>query len=107
MLPTFAGNFNNLCHQLSSSLVGLFAFPNFANPLQFVCSAIQAGRRLGCQDSAELCAQYLAPVLDAVKFNYFPAGANLFNSPATLPKEVAYSEERLRPPPGECGSRRA
>jgi len=100
VLPTFAGNFNNLYHPLHSALVGLFAFPNFANPLQFICSAIQAGSRLGYQDSAELCAQYLAPVLDAIKFNYFPAGANFFNSPATLPKEVAYSEERLRPPPG-------
>ncbi len=100
VLPTFAGNFNNLYHPLHSSLVGLFAFPNFANPLQFICSAIQAGSRLGYQDSAELCAQYLAPVLDSIKFNYPPAGANFFNSPATLPKEVAYSEDRLRPPPG-------
>lgn len=100
VLPTFAGNFNNLYHPLNSALVGLFAFPNFANPLQFICSAIQAGSRLGYQDSAELCAQYLAPVLDAIKFNYLPAGANFFNSPATLPKEVAYSEERLHPPPG-------
>ncbi|HTY32925.1 virulence factor Mce family protein, partial [Mycobacterium sp.] len=100
VLPTFAGNFNNLYHPLHSSLVGLFAFPNFANPMQFICSAIQAGSRLGYQDSAELCAQYLAPVLDAIKFNYVPAGVNWFNSAAALPKEVAYSEERLRPPPG-------
>ena len=100
VLPTFAGNFNNLYHPLHSSLVGLFAFPNFANPMQFICSAIQAGSRLGYQDSAELCAQYLAPVLDAIKFNYVPAGINWFNSAAALPKEVAYSEERLRPPPG-------
>jgi phospholipid/cholesterol/gamma-HCH transport system substrate-binding protein len=100
VLPTFAGNFNNLYHPLHGSLVGLFVFPNFANPIQFICSAIQAGSRLGYQDSAELCAQYLAPVLDAIKFNYPPAGMNLFNSAATLPKEVAYSEERLRPPPG-------
>lgn len=48
----------------------------------------------------ELCAQYLAPVLDALKFNYLPFGSNPFSSAATLPKEVAYSEERLRPPPG-------
>jgi phospholipid/cholesterol/gamma-HCH transport system substrate-binding protein len=80
--------------------VGTFVFPNFANPMQFICSAVQAGSRLGYQDSAELCAQYLAPVLDAVKFNYLPFSANPFNSAATLPKEVAYSEERLRPPPG-------
>ncbi|OBF09556.1 virulence factor Mce family protein [Mycobacterium sp. 852002-10029_SCH5224772] len=100
VLPTFAGNFNNLYQPAHSSLVGLFAFPNFANPIHFICSAMQAGSRLGYQDSAELCAQYLAPVLDAIKFNYPPASLNLFNSAATLPKEVAYSEERLRPPPG-------
>ncbi|MGV0038324.1 virulence factor Mce family protein [Mycobacterium colombiense] len=100
VLPTFAGNFNNLYEPAHSSLVGLFAFPNFANPIHFLCSAIQAGSRLGYQDSAELCAQYLAPVLDAIKFNYPPASLNLFNSAATLPKEVAYSEERLHPPPG-------
>ena len=100
ILPTYAGNFNNLYHPLQGSLAGLFAFPNFANPIQFICSAIQAGSRLGYQDSAELCAQYLAPVLDAIKFNYFPFGANFFTSAAALPKEVAYAEERLRPPPG-------
>jgi phospholipid/cholesterol/gamma-HCH transport system substrate-binding protein len=100
VLPTFAANFNNIYYPLHSSLVGLFIFPNFANPIQFICSAIQAGSRLGYQDSAELCAQYLAPVLDAIKFNYPPFSANFFNSPATLPKEVAYSEERLHPPPG-------
>lgn len=100
VLPTFAGNFNNLYQPAHSSLMSLFVFPNFANPMQFICSAIQAGSRLGYQDSAELCAQYLAPVLDAIKFNYPPASLNLFNSAATLPKEVAYSEERLRPPPG-------
>ena len=48
---------------------------NFANPMQFICSAIQAGSRLGYQESAELCAQYLAPILDAIKFNYPPFGA--------------------------------
>jgi phospholipid/cholesterol/gamma-HCH transport system substrate-binding protein len=100
VLPTFAANFNNIYYPLHSSLVGLFVFPNFANPIQFICSAIQAGSRLGYQDSAELCAQYLAPVLDAIKFNYLPFSASFFNSPASLPKEVAYSEARLRPPPG-------
>ena len=100
VLPTFAGNFNNIYSPLHSSLVGLFVFPNFANPIQFICSAIQAGSRRGYQDSAELCAQYLAPVLDAIKFNYLPFSANLFSSATTLPKDVGYSEERLRPPPG-------
>jgi phospholipid/cholesterol/gamma-HCH transport system substrate-binding protein len=100
VLPTFAGNFNNLYHPLQGSLAGIFVIPNFANPMQFICSAIQAGSRLGYQDSAELCAQYLAPILDAIKFNFPPAGMNLFGSAAALPKEVAYAEDRLRPPSG-------
>jgi phospholipid/cholesterol/gamma-HCH transport system substrate-binding protein len=100
VLPTFVGNFNNLYYPVHSSLGGLIVFPSFANPIQFICSAIQAGSRLGYQDSAELCAQYLAPVLDVIKFNYFPFGANFFGSAATLPKEVSYSEDRLHPPPG-------
>jgi phospholipid/cholesterol/gamma-HCH transport system substrate-binding protein len=68
--------------------------------MQFICSAIQAGSRLGYQESAELCAQYLAPILDAIKFNYLPFGLNLFSTAATLPKEIAYSEPRLQPPNG-------
>ena len=47
-----------------------------------------------------MCAQYLAPVLDAIKLNYLPFGATPAHTAALLPKEVAYSEERLRPPPG-------
>lgn len=53
VLPTYASNFNNLYYPLHSSLVGQFVFPNFANPIQLICSAIQAGSRLGYQESAE------------------------------------------------------
>lgn len=42
VLPTYASNFNNLYYPLHSSLVGQFVFPNFANPIQLICSAIQA-----------------------------------------------------------------
>jgi phospholipid/cholesterol/gamma-HCH transport system substrate-binding protein len=76
------------------------AIPNFTNPMQFLCSMIQAGSRLGYQESAELCAQYLAPILDAIKFNYLPFGLNMFSTSEVLPKEVAYSEDRLHPPNG-------
>lgn len=61
---------------------------------------MQAGSRMGYQESAELCAQYLTPVLDAIKFNGPPAGINLYQTPAVLPKHIAYSEPRLQPPPG-------
>ncbi|AKN15531.1 hypothetical protein MHAE_12728 [Mycobacterium haemophilum DSM 44634] len=98
--PTAASNVNQIYHPAHGSVVGVPAITNFANPMQFICSAIQAGSRLGYQESAELCAQYLAPVLDAIKFNYFPFGLNLFSTAEVLPKEVAYSEPRLQPPNG-------
>ena len=61
-------------------LISIPAIASWANPMQFLCSAIQAGSRLGYQDSAELCAEYLAPILDATKFNYPPFGS--ISSPA-------------------------
>ncbi|ORW33218.1 mammalian cell entry protein [Mycobacterium paraense] len=100
VLPTLETNLSQIYHPSHGAVMSIPAIPNFANPMQFVCSMIQAGSRLGYQDSAELCAQYLAPVLDAIKFNYLPFGLNLFSTAETLPKEVAYSEPRLQPPNG-------
>ena len=99
-----ASNVNQIYHPAQGAIVGqpagVIGTQGFANPMEFLCSAIQAGSRLGYQESAELCAQYLAPVLDAIKFNYPPFGLNLFSTAAMLPKEVAYSEPRLQPPNG-------
>jgi phospholipid/cholesterol/gamma-HCH transport system substrate-binding protein len=99
VLPTAASNINQIYHPSHGSVVAVPSI-TFSNPMQFICSSIQAGSRLGYQESAELCAQYLAPILDAIKFNYFPFGLNLFSTAETLPKEIAYSEPRLQPPNG-------
>ena len=98
--PTLAANLVNITTRNSGGVMGLPVINGFANPMQFICSAIQAGSRLGYQDSAELCAQYLGPVLDAIKFNYLPFGLNNGNTALTLPKQISYSEPRLQPPPG-------
>ncbi|KWX64505.1 virulence factor Mce family protein [Mycobacterium sp. NAZ190054] len=98
--PNVAANLMNISSPNAGGIVSMPVISNFANPMQFLCSAIQAGSRLGYQDSAELCAQYLGPILDSIKFNYLPFGANQLQTAMTLPKQIAYSEERLRPPPG-------
>ncbi|MDP9168963.1 MAG: virulence factor Mce family protein [Actinomycetota bacterium] len=100
VLPTLAQNAINIAPPNQGGVAGLPVINNFANPLQFLCSSIQAGSRLGYQESAELCAQYLAPILDAIKFNYLPFGLNQFTQAHTLPKQIAYSDPRLQPPPG-------
>ncbi|MCA4756252.1 virulence factor Mce family protein [Mycolicibacterium fortuitum] len=101
--PNLAANVLNIVSPNQGGVVTLPVLPgltNFSNPLQFICSSIQAGSRLGYQDSAELCAQYLAPILDAIKFNYLPFGQNLANTAMTLPKQISYSDPRLQPPGG-------
>lgn len=98
--PNVAANLMNISSPNAGGIVSMPVISNFANPMQFLCSAIQAGSRLGYQESAELCAQYLGPILDAIKFNYLPFGANQLQTAMTLPKQISYSEERLRPPPG-------
>jgi phospholipid/cholesterol/gamma-HCH transport system substrate-binding protein len=98
--PNLQSNLNEIYHPAHGTIQGIPAIASWANPMQFICSAIQSASRMGYQDSAELCAQYLAPIFDATKANYAPLSLNQFSSAETLPKYVAYSEERLRPPPG-------
>ena len=100
VFPNLGANVVNISAPNSGGIVGMPVINNFANPMQFICSAIQAGSRLGYQESSELCAQYLGPILDAIKFNYLPFGANQLQAAMTLPKQIAYSEPRLQPPPG-------
>jgi phospholipid/cholesterol/gamma-HCH transport system substrate-binding protein len=98
--PNLAANLQNVYHPTHGAIVAVPQIASFANPLQFICSSIQAGSRLGYQDSAEMCAQYLAPIMDAIKFNFPPFGVNQFSTAETLPKYISYSEPRLQPPPG-------
>src|SRR5262245_15686456 len=100
VFPNLAANLVNINSSVAGGVMGLPVINNFANPIQFICSSIQAGSRLGYQESAELCAQYLAPILDAIKFNFPPFGLNEFNTAMTLPKQISYSEPRLQPPGG-------
>ncbi len=100
VFPNLGANAVNISSPNAGGIVGMPVISNFANPMEFICSSIQAGSRLGYQESAELCAQYLGPILDAIKFNYLPFGANQLQTAMTLPKQIAYSEPRLQPPPG-------
>ncbi|MEO8814396.1 MAG: virulence factor Mce family protein, partial [Mycobacterium sp.] len=103
VFPTALANAQNIYHPANGAINGLpitLVGALFANPLAWVCGPIQAGSRAGYQDSAELCAEYLTPVLDAIKFNHFPFTLNIATTAAVLPKQVGYSEERLRPPGG-------
>jgi phospholipid/cholesterol/gamma-HCH transport system substrate-binding protein len=95
--PTVLQNFNNIYEPANGSLTGALAINNFANPISFLCGAIQSASRLGGEQSAKLCAQYLAPIVKNRQYNFPPLGENLFVGAQTRPNEVTYSEPWMRP----------
>ncbi|OBH08204.1 MCE family protein [Mycobacterium sp. E1747] len=104
--PTAFSNLVNAYHPAQGSLVGALTLNTFANPITFICGAIQAASRLNAQQSSKLCVQYLAPILKNRQYNFLPIGENLFVGPQARPNEVTYSEDWLRPdyvPPAPPG----
>jgi phospholipid/cholesterol/gamma-HCH transport system substrate-binding protein len=102
--PNTFQNFLNTYQPAQGSVTGVLAANNFANPITFLCSAIQAASRLGAEQSAKLCVQYLAPIIKNRQYNFPPLGENLFVGTSARPNEITYSEDWLRPdyvpPPG-------
>lgn len=106
--PTAFQNFLNIYQPAQGTLTGALAFNNFANPIQFICGAVQAASRLGAKQSAKLCAQYLAPIIKNRQYNFPPLGLNPFVGATARANEVTFSEDWMRPdyipPPGPPGS---
>ena len=95
--PTAFQNFINIYQPAQAALSGAIAVTNFANTVSFLCSAVQAASRLGNEQSAKLCVQYLAPIIKNRQYNFLPLGENLFVGASARPNELTYSEDRLRP----------
>jgi phospholipid/cholesterol/gamma-HCH transport system substrate-binding protein len=95
--PTAFQNFLNIYQPAQGAITGYIAAGNFANPIQFLCSAVQAASRLGAEQSAKLCVQYLAPIIKNREYNFPPLGLNPFVGAQARPNEITYSEDWLRP----------
>lgn len=95
--PTVLQNFNNIFEPANGSLTGALAGTNMANPIAFLCGAIQAASRLGGEEAAKLCVQYMAPIVKNRQYNFPPLGENLFVGAQARPNEVTYSEDWMRP----------
>jgi phospholipid/cholesterol/gamma-HCH transport system substrate-binding protein len=95
--PTAFQNFINIYEPAHASLAGALALNNFANPISFLCGAIQAASRLGAEQSAKLCVQYLAPIIKNRQYNFLPFGENLLVGAIARPNEITYSEDWMRP----------
>jgi phospholipid/cholesterol/gamma-HCH transport system substrate-binding protein len=95
--PTVFQNFMNIYQPAQSAVTGILAPVNFANTVQFICSAIQAASRENWEQSSKLCVQYLAPIIKNRQYNFPPLGVNPFVGASARPNEITYSEDRLNP----------
>jgi phospholipid/cholesterol/gamma-HCH transport system substrate-binding protein len=95
--PNAFQNYVNIYQPSQASFSGALAVANFNNPITFLCGAIQAASRLGAEQSAKLCAQYLAPIVKNRQFNFLPFGENAIVGESARPNELTYTEDWMRP----------
>jgi phospholipid/cholesterol/gamma-HCH transport system substrate-binding protein len=108
VVPNTFQNFVNIYQPAQGTLTGVLSISNFANPISFICGAVQAASRLGAEQSSKLCVQYLAPIIKNRQMNFPPLGENLFVGTSARPNEITYSEDWMRPdyvpPPTAAGT---
>jgi len=95
--PSTLQNFLNIYQPAQGTLTGALSVNNFQNPITFLCGAIQAASRLGAEQSAKLCVQYLAPIIKNRQFNFPPLGLNPLSGTTARPNELTFSEDWMRP----------
>lgn len=104
--PNTLQNFVNIYQPAQGTLTGALSVNNLQNPITFLCGAIQAASRMGAEQSAKLCAQYLAPIVKNRQLNFPPLGLNPIVGATARPNELTYSEDWMRPdyvPPNPSG----
>jgi phospholipid/cholesterol/gamma-HCH transport system substrate-binding protein len=95
--PNTLQNYVNIWQPAQGAVSAVPMINNFANPISFLCGAVQAASRLGAEQSAKLCAQYLAPIMKNRQYNFLPLAQNVFVGASTRPNELTYSEDWMRP----------
>lgn len=93
--PTALVNFYQIYKPAQGTLTGAVALNNTQNPMSFLCGSVQAIQANDSERSAELCSQFLAPVLDSLAMNYIPILTNPASGVQAFPNQIVYSPESL------------
>lgn len=93
--PTALSNFNNIYKPAQGTLTGAIAASNFGNPAAFLCGGTRALETNDSDRSADLCAQYLAPVLNTLALNYPPILTNPASGVGAFPNQIEYNPPSL------------
>ncbi|MBH0781527.1 MCE family protein [Nocardia bovistercoris] len=93
--PTALVNFYQIYKPAQGTLAGAVALNNTADPLSFLCGSIRALEYDNSDRSADLCAQYLAPIISSVAMNYAPIMLNPATGVQAFPNQIVYSDPSL------------
>ncbi|MGV9637023.1 MCE family protein [Nocardia rhamnosiphila] len=93
--PTALVNFYQIYKPAQGTLTGAISLNNFADPLSFLCGSVRALEQNESETSADLCAQYLAPVLSSLAMNYLPIMTNPATGVTAFPNQLQYTTPDL------------
>lgn len=68
--PTAMANFYNIYRPYQGVLTGVLAMNQMSNPTNFLCGAIAGLANNTAESDADLCAQYMGPLLNSFASNY-------------------------------------
>jgi phospholipid/cholesterol/gamma-HCH transport system substrate-binding protein len=95
--PNAFSNGYNIYNPDTGAVSGAFVLNNFANPVQFICSAIGGIANVTAAETGKLCAEYLGPALEVMNFNYLPVPFDPVLRKSASPDKIIYAEPNLAP----------
>ncbi|GAB2528490.1 MCE family protein [Nocardia heshunensis] len=103
--PTALVNFYQLYKPAQGTVTGYPVFAGFNSPLSFICGSIDTLSTGNGNESAKMCAQYLAPVIQNLAMNYPPLLASDGTGASALPGQIVASTPDVgaRVEPGSGG----
>ncbi|MFD4181057.1 MCE family protein [Rhodococcus sp. NPDC058514] len=93
--PNALANFNNVYQPAAGSITGVLAGANANNPINMVCGMIEGLESNESDRSAELCKEFLGPVLNSVAMNYPGILTNPATGVAAMPDQLTFSPPSL------------
>ena len=97
LAPTALSNYYNVYRPAQGAMVGVPAFQNVGNPIDLICGGIAGLANDTSKKGADLCIEYLGPLLNTIKANYPDLSINPTRALGALPDQLMYSEPDLKP----------
>lgn len=93
--PTALVNFYQIYKPAQGTLTGAISLNNAADPVSFLCGSVRALEQHESDTSADLCAEYLAPVIGSLAMNYVPIMTNPATGVTAFPDQLDYTTPDL------------